>query len=399
MKKRISALIVILMLVVPSSAYALETNELIAIAAMPLAVAAVADIAEVPTGELVSVVSAMNRAYVPAPQFVEVVRYVPIALVDRQEPTFVSYVTTQVDNGLVGDALAVSLADRMVTTYGVSEINVVNPQTVYVVERREFVPTIVTTRLQPVDPLALVAMPLAVAAVANLTDVPASDLISFISALNRAAVPAPQFVEVVRYSPVVFIDDTMPQFVSFVTTEVDRGIRGDALAVVIADRFRTIGVREINVVNPPQTVFFDRTEFFPPVVRTRVADWRAHPHGGPPGQLKKTAGVQTGAEIVHGTQPRQRVVVRGDDDRGKARKSDRVTRQDPRRQNAPRVEPRSRGRSEGKKNKAVVSAPVQRDRGNSVAKASNNDGRGRADKGNSQGKAKDNSKGKGKGKG
>ncbi|MDP9190998.1 MAG: hypothetical protein M3P06_04765 [Acidobacteriota bacterium] len=353
-----SALIVGLLLLLPGSAGALETNELIAIAAMPLAVAAVSDIAEVPTGDLMSVVSAMNRAQVPAPQFVEVVRYVPVALVDRTEPTFVSYVTTQVGNGLVGDALAGSLADRMVTTYGVSEINVVNPQTVYVVERREFVPAMVTARLQPVDPLALVAMPLAVAAVANLTDVPANDLISFISALNRAAVPAPQFVEVVRYSPVVFLDDT-PQFISFVTTEVDRGTRGEALAIVIADRFRNAGAREINVARPPQTFLVDRTGFLPPIVRTRVAERRAHPHGGPPGQLKKAAGLQTGAEIVHGTTPRPRVVVhRDDDDKGKARKNDRVTRQEPRRQDE------------------------RRD-----------------DRGKSRDKAKDNSKGKGKGKG
>jgi len=32
---------------------------------------------------------------------------------------------------------------------------------------------------------------------------------------------------------------------------------------------------------------------------------RAHPHGGPPGQLKKQFGLKTGAEVVH----RERVVV------------------------------------------------------------------------------------------
>ncbi len=402
MKTRILALTVVLMLVLPSSAYALETNELIAIAAMPLAVAAVADIADVPTSDLISVVSAMNRASVPPPQFIEVVRYVPVALVDRTEPTFVEYVTTQVDNGLVGDALAVSLADRIVTTYGVSEINVVNPQTVYVVERREFIPTVVTTRLQPTafDPLALIAMPLAVAAVANLTDVPANDLISFISALNQAAVPAPQFVEVVRYSPVVFLADTYePQFVQFVTTEVDRGIRGDRLALVIADRYRTMGLRDIDidVVNPPRTVFVDRAEFFPPVVRTRVAEVRAHPHGGPPGQLKKDRGLQTGAEVVHGTKPGKRVIVVDD---GRKAKKPRVVQQEPRRQAAPRARGRSEGSGKGKK-KVAVSAPAPRDHGKQqVRTASNNDGRGRADRGRGdKGNSKGNSKGKGKGKG
>jgi hypothetical protein len=402
MKTRILALTVVLMLVLPSSAYALETNELVAIAAMPLAVAAVADIADVPTSDLISVVSAMNRASVPPPQFIEVVRYVPVALVDRTEPTFVQYVTTQVDNGLVGDALAVSLADRIVTTYGVSEINVVNPQTVYVVERREFIPTVVTTRLQPTafDPLALIAMPLAVAAVANLTDVPANDLISFISALNQAAVPAPQFVEVVRYSPVVFLDDTYePQFIQFVTTEVDRGIRGDRLALAIADRYRTMGLRDldIDVVNPPRTVFVDRAELFPPVVRTRVAQVRAHPHGGPPGQLKKDRGLQTGAEVVHGTRPGKRVIVVDD---GRKAKKTRVVQQEPRRQAAPRARGRSEGSGKGKK-KVAVSAPAPRDHGKQqVRTASNNDGRGRADRGRGdKGNSKGNSKGKGKGKG
>lgn len=406
MNKRIAALAVVLMLILPGSAQALETNELIAIAAMPLAVAAVADLSDVPTNDLVTVVSAMNRASVPPPQFIEVVRYVPVALVDRTEPTFVSYVTTQVDNGLVGDALAVSLADRIVTTYGMNEINVVNPQTVYVVERREFVPTVVTTRLQPVafDPLALVAMPLAVAAVANLTDVPANDLISFIAALNQAAVPAPQFVEVVRYSPMVFLSDTYePQFVQFVTTEVDRGVRGDRLALVIADRYRTFGIRDIDVIRPPRTVIIDRTEIFPPLVRTRVAEVRAHPNGGPPGQIKKDRGLQTGAEVVHQSKPGKGRIVRSDVDNN-GRRARVVQQQEPRRQAAPRAHGRPSGSGKAKK---VAVAPAPRDHGNKghkmtapprvkpVKTASADDGRGRGDKGNSKG----NSKGKGKGKG
>jgi len=409
MKTRITALVAVLMLVLPVSAYALDTTDLIAIAAMPLAVAAAADLPDVPTSDLVTVVSAMNRASVPPPQFIEVVRYVPVALVDRSEPTFVSYVNTQVDNGLVGDALAVSLADRIVTTYGMNEINVVNPQTVYVVERREFVPTVVTTRLQasPFDALSLVAMPLAVAAVANLTDVPANDLISFISALNQAAVPAPQFVEVVRYSPLVFLSDTYePQFVQFVTTEVDRGVRGDRLALVIADRYRTFGIRDIDVVRPPRTVVVDRTEIFPPLVRTRVAEVRAHPHGGPPGQLKKDRGLQTGAEVVHGSKPGKGVIVRSDVDQGRKAQKNRVVQQQAR----PQVTPRTHGHSKGNEKKVVVAAPVYRDHGNQghkvmapspgkpVKTANADDGRGRGDKGNSKGNSKG-SKGKGKGNG
>jgi hypothetical protein len=35
----------------------------------------------------------------------------------------------------------------------------------------------------------------------------------------------------------------------------------------------------------------------------RVAEAKSHPHGGPPGQLKKQMGLQTGAEVVHGSRP------------------------------------------------------------------------------------------------
>jgi hypothetical protein len=41
----------------------------------------------------------------------------------------------------------------------------------------------------------------------------------------------------------------------------------------------------------------------PPEVVQRVESVKQHPHGGPPGQLKKIVGVQTGAEIVHGQKP------------------------------------------------------------------------------------------------
>jgi len=263
--------------------------------------------------------------------------------------------------------------------------------------------------------LALVAMPLAVAAVANLTDVPTNDLISFISALNQAAMPAPQFVEVVRYSPVVFFDDAIePQFIRFVTTEVDRGIRGETLAIAIADRYRTIGIREIDVIRPPRTIIVDRDEFFPPVVRTRVAEMRAHPHGGPPGQLKKDLGVQTGAEVVHGSRPGERVVVARDSGKGRDKQKAKVAQPAPRRQSEPRVTSRSQGKSKGSNKRntvssrpsTVVAAPVpQRSSERRVTKparakttrtVSGNDGRG-ATKGNANSGGK--SKGKGKGKG
>lgn len=88
-------------------ASALDTKELLATIAMPLAVAAVADVAGVPSSDLADLVVAMNRANVPATQFVEVIRYTPVALVDpSDEEPFVAYVQERHVEGVRGDALA-----------------------------------------------------------------------------------------------------------------------------------------------------------------------------------------------------------------------------------------------------------------------------------------------------
>ena len=163
------------------------------------------------------------------------------------------------------------------------------------------------------DLLALVAMPLAVAAVSEMTNVPQNDLMDVVSLLNQADVPPAQFVEVVRYVPVALVTpvETGPTFVDFLRTEEQQGLRGTQLVTVIEDRYRTIGVPADLDVVAPRVVEVNRDTFVPEIVRTRVNEiatanvdtprtrWSAHPHGGPPGQLKKIEGVQTGAEIVH----------------------------------------------------------------------------------------------------
>jgi len=166
------------------------------------------------------------------------------------------------------------------------------------------------------DLLSLVAMPLAVAAAAELTDVPRDQLIDVVTLLNQAQVPPAQFVEVVRYVPVALVTTTEgPTFVEFVRARELEGLRGTQLVTVIEDRFRAIGVPADLDVVAPRVVQLDQREFIPQIVRTRIAEAKTHPHGGPPGQLKKIAGVQTGAEIVHGEHPgkghahHERVVV------------------------------------------------------------------------------------------
>lgn len=181
------------------------------------------------------------------------------------------------------------------------------------------------------DWLSLVAMPLAVAAVAELTDIPTQDLVTFVTALNQAEVPPPQFVEVVRFVPVVLVDEAArPDFITFVNTQLSQGVRGDAMAVAIGERLRLVGVSEVNVASPQ--IFVVEQDILPAAVVTRVAAVRQHPHGGPPGQLKKVLGLKTGAEVVHGARPPQPVVGTrvdrddddDDDDRGRGvRGSDR----------------------------------------------------------------------------
>lgn len=360
MKKKFSALIVLVLLGLPIGANALETDELIALTAMPLVVAAAAELTDVPMSELMNVVSTLNNAQVAPTQFVEVVRYAPIALVAPAEPRFTTYVTTEYARGIVGEPLALSIAEQY-PAYGVEEIEIVDPPVIAYGERQTILPQVVVTRFQPqpFDPLALVAMPLAVAAVAEVTDVPAGDLISFITALNRARMPAPQFVEIVRYSPVVLVDtNERTLFLRYVTTEIDRGVIGRPLAFALAERLR---VEDIDILDPPTTVIVDRDEFLPPIVRTGVATARAHPHGGPPGQLKKELGLQTGAEVVHGTR-RSRSgrsvarVDRGDDDDRPARPKRKVRSERQRVTKAPEARQRERG-DDKSRGKSHVSSP------------------------------------------
>lgn len=401
MKKPFPALIVLFLLVLPGSAQALETNELIALTAMPLAVAAVSEITDVPATDLLSVVSTLNNAQVPPAQFVEIVRYAPVALVDTSEPRFVTYVTSEYERGVIGNDLALAIADRY-PTYGVREVEIVNPPVVTFVEQRQILPPVVVTRFQPAqfDPLALIAMPLAVAAVADITDIPRNDLFQFIASLNQARVPPPQFVEVVRYSPVVLVDRTQsPLFVSFVRTEIDRGVIGSPLAFAIADRIRVANDVDIDVVRPRTRVIVDRDDFIPANVR--------HPHGGPPGQLKKQLGLQTGAEVVHGTARARtaRVTRDRDDDDGRR---PRVTRERRRVAPEPRVKQRGRDRDDDdrprvrrqQRDRDDDKPRVRRDRGGeSRGKARVTKPERAKPQARSGGSGKGNSGGKGKGKG
>jgi hypothetical protein len=249
--------------------------------------------------------------------------------------------------------------------------------------------------LENEDLLALVAMPLAVAAVSEMTDVPVSQLVDVITLLNGAAVPPAQFIEVVRYAPVALVvENDEPDFVEFIRVREQEGLRGTQLVTVIEEHIRTFGVpeAELDVTAPRLVVFENEVEFVPQIVRTRVAEVKAHPHGGPPGQLKKQRGLQTGAEIVHGTAParaRVRSANVDDDNRG----SNRVAK--------PRVvKVKSNDGNDGVRD-VKKAKQENRGRGN-VAKERHDDHGGGNGKSKGQGGGNDGGgqgKGKGKGKG
>jgi hypothetical protein len=298
---------------------------------------------------MVDVIRVLNAAAVPPPQFIEVVRYAPAAVVVEETPDpFVVYLRDQYDRGLRGGEFVTVVQNRLRTyDLGPVNLNVIEPVPVTYYEPsyyepRTFFPPVVQTRITryyaaPVrtryttnDLLALAAMPLAVVAASHLRGVPSGELFQMVTLLNAAAVPPVQFIEVVRYAPpALIIGDGRAPFIGYLQDRYDTGLRGTQFVTVIEDRLRTydlgdfdLVVRSPRIVRYEPGVFYQPDLFFPAVVRTRVIERSSHPHGGPPGQIKKQIGVQTGAEVVHGSRGNQKAVRYDqggevhDDDRG-----------------------------------------------------------------------------------
>lgn len=410
----IAILLLTLSLIPATPASALQTDELLAITAMPLAVAAASDESEVLSNDLADVIRLLNAAAVPAPQFIEVVRYVPAAIVVEETPDpFVAYLQDRYDAGLRGDEYVTVVQNRLRTyDLGPVDLNVVERVPVRYVETsyfepQTFFPEVVQTRISPYyavpirtaydrdDLIALAAMPLAVVAVSELSGVPAGDLFNLVALLNAAAVPPVQFVETVRYAPVTFVvDDGREPLVVYLQERYDSGLRGPRFATVVEDRLRTydLGTFDIDVLSPrlvryEPEVFYRPDEFFPPIVRTRVIERSSHPHGGPPGQIKKEIGVQTGAEVVHGSSRRRTVSGAAANERNtqvivtRERKSDgRAVRHEP--------------PGQAKKNNPRVASPGSREsKANAGPSGQGNRG---GDRGQGKGKAGNPGKGKGK---
>jgi hypothetical protein len=278
---------------------------------MPLAVAAVSNVNGVPQTRLADVVVALNQANVPPTRFVEVIRFVPVALVvQKDEPDFVQFVQTQVSQGVTGNALVDAIVNQLQTRFNVTPVLALNGEPTTVVLQDNFVPDVVVTRVATVtpvatttvDPLSVIALPLAVAAVADITGVSRNELANLLVTLNNANVPAPQVIQILRFAPVALVVDNGQPFVQFVQQQTAQGVTGPALVPVVVQQLQTFfpAKTKVVVVEPtPQRIVVER-DFVPPVVISRVEEVRLHPHGGPPGQLKKQLGLQTGAEVVHG---------------------------------------------------------------------------------------------------
>src|SRR5581483_4476938 len=180
---------------VPARAWALNVNDLLSTIAMPLAVAAVSNVAGVNDTQLADLVTSLNQANVSPTQFVEVIRYVPVALVDQNGQPFIAYVQEQTSQGVSGDALVNAIATRLRSNYNVTPVLDLTGAPTTVVLSDNYIPPVVTTQLGT-DPLALIGLPLAVAAVSNITGVPQDELANLVATLNSANVPPVQEVQI-----------------------------------------------------------------------------------------------------------------------------------------------------------------------------------------------------------
>jgi len=296
------ALLLLALAVIPSQAWALNTNDLLATIAMPLAVAAVSHATGVSESQLADLVTTLNQANVPPTQFVEVIRYVPVAMVDQNGQPFVAYVREQTTQGVTGDALVNAIVSRLQTNYNVTPVLDLNgePTTVVMNDNYVVVPS-GTTQLVTSDPLSLIALPLAVAAVSDISGVPQDQLADLVTTLNNANVPLVQEIQIIRYAPVALVSDNGTPFVQYVQQQTSQGVTGTALVPVVVQQLQTYYPAQTQIA--PQRVVVEREFAPPPFVVTRVQEIKGNPHGGPPGQIKKQLGLKTGAEVVHGQVP------------------------------------------------------------------------------------------------
>ena len=319
------------LLVIPAQAWAFNVDELLDVIAMPLAVAAVSNVSGVQDSQLADLVSTLNQANVDPRQFVEVIRYVPVTLVDQNGEPFVAYVREQTSQGVTGDALVNRMCDRLRSNYNVTPAMTLDTEPTAFVLSDNYIPRGYATNRDRYatspyassdyntqwseNPLSLIALPLAVAAVSDIGGVSQYDLGNLVATLNGANVPLTQEIEIIRYAPVALIDQNGQPFIAYVQQQTAQGITGPALFPVVVRQLQTYYPSQAQIAVsapaynytpapvPQRTVRYTpapaNIEYTPPALAmSRVDEMRGHPHGGPPGQLKKQFGAQTGRQFV-----------------------------------------------------------------------------------------------------
>lgn len=307
--KKILLLSFVIAVSAPLTAHAFLTNDdVLSYAAMPLAVSDVCDVRGVQTDQVATLVSYMDRANVSPDQFIDVFRYVPVALVlnSGRRPDFVQWVGSEVDQGVTGDEL-VTLMERRLTTYG-NVVTVSQFHRYHRYHRRprfytaaygayspfepDYVPVVVHRYCDAalLDPFALIDMPVAVATVVDL-GVPVARVGGLVLQLDLGYVPPLQTVELLRYSPpaLLAVNYGQPDFVQYVYNQRVGGLSGVALVQAVDQQLPLYGVTpQIDLASP---VYIGQNAwvpgvvqnyvapvdpaFVPPVVRTQVASFAA----------------------------------------------------------------------------------------------------------------------------
>ncbi|HEY2091591.1 MAG TPA: hypothetical protein VGJ81_06870 [Thermoanaerobaculia bacterium] len=248
-----------------------DQTDLLSYVAMPLAVSQVCDVRGVQTARVGDLVTYMDQANVAPADFVDVFRYVPVALVMRTDrrPDFVEWVHGQVGRGVMGPELVTSM-EQQLGTYSNSITVVSNRYSTRtrVHHRRytyddypyrevfadDYVPVVVRRycEREVVEPLALIDMPVAVANVCDL-GVPVQRVSSLAVELNLGGIPAVQFVEVFRYAPAALVvdDGYAPDFVNYVHTQEVAGVYGMPLVQSIDRQLPVYGVNaQLDLTSP-----------------------------------------------------------------------------------------------------------------------------------------------------
>jgi len=300
-------LLLILVAIVPLEAKAINTydnSDVLSYVAMPLAVSAVCDVRGVQTDRVGQLVAYMDQANVAPADFIDVFRYVPVALVLRTDgrPDFVEWVHGEVDRGLVGQGLVTAMETQL-RTYDPDV-----PRTNYRPHRRyarneygyddeyayaygpDYVPVLIREHCDRFleGPLSLVEMPVAVTDACDL-GVPYDRVGNLVVELNLGDVPPVQFVELMRYAPAALVVSGgyygQPDFIQFVHTSRIGGFSGYQLVAAADLQLRAYDIAAQIDLAPPtyagQTYYVPQAAqnwvapsnpaYFPPVVSTRVA--------------------------------------------------------------------------------------------------------------------------------